>query len=130
MQITNTKAQAGTGRTNTGGGGGIIRTKSTTSLAQRIPTQREFPSLHLQAVHSICYKDLEFFCMSRTLLLGDPNLWARERPCAARPATQAVTLILPQGRLQSDLSTRSSKVFVNVKLESKNSAQKKLDMKS
>ena len=63
--------------------------------------------------------------MSQTLLLGAPNLWARERPRASRSTTpQAVTLILPQGRLQSDLSIRSSKVFVNGKLESKNSAEK------
>ena len=111
QQITDIKAQAGTGRTNTGGGGGITRTKWTTSLAQKIPTQREFPiilpvspciSLHLQAVYSIRCEDFEIFSMSRFFGLGPPNLRARERPWRARWATNADTRILPQGRLQSE----------------------------
>ena len=60
--------------------------------------------------------------MSQTFWLGAPNLWACERPCAARSARQAVTRTLPQGQLQSDLSIASSKVFVNGKLESKSYA--------
>ena len=105
QQITNIEAQAGTGKTSTGGGGGNTRTKCTKSLAQKIPHPTRIPtiSLHLQVVHSIRCEDSEIFSLSRLFDLGPPNLGAGKRPWATISATQhAVALILPQGRLQSE----------------------------
>ena len=85
-QITNTKAQAGTGRTNTGGGGGITRTKWTKSLAQKIPTQREFPiSLHLQTVEPIRCEDFEIFSLSRLFDLARTSGRVSDRERRDRP---------------------------------------------